>query len=640
MRKRLFIFIAIVATLLCLFAISASARTEDYNDTFVLKNEASIVHYEKWYYNENKSYVRKGYTDTVTLSFLDTEGNPLTEVPMWEYDAEEGRYYSLVWYISDYELTWEDQIYEDANVGQQTYPKYTSAVYTLSKVRAVDLRFVFNQYNTTHDAWKDADGNKITYSLKSLKGIYHANGTPDDTSDDIRLQHAQGIGRDQDNYGYVGYDAQFEATGNKIVVGNFRDCDFQRDEEGNYGTANTFSRADNLQCIWLPDTVKYWVGGGFSGCYEIDLGDGIEVIACQILRDNKRIKEIRIPNSVIFINNESFRGTDLTTLILGEGVTLHGGSPFLYTGTADNTVISKNIVNSTTAVAGAFLGGKDSKQNIYLVGSLTDAEALKAHLISRDSNFGNSGRIVFYDYNETQERASTDKYTVIFYNYNRCDAFYYGDHVIVDDKNCTTKDNCTRSCGIAVPDAQASHANAEKLTYSNGFAAEGLFCVSCQNDGCEVKTEQVQNAIFTASGYSVNNTGTALCGGYTVDLKALEFYEKKNGDLVYGIVIANAGSFAGKSFFENKEVNSDKALQVEIDSQFKHFNCSINFGATSNNSLNLIICAYVIDGENVSFIQADSGDTVDSSLVAGGSFKSVTLDKVVALVPTGKENRL
>lgn len=633
MRKRLFIFIAIVATMLCLFAISASARTEDYNDTFVLKNEANIVHYEKWFYNDNKSYVRKGYTDTVTLSFLDTDGNPLTEVPMWEYDAEEGKYYSLVWYISDYKLTWEDQIYEDANVGQQVYPKYTSAIYTLSSVRASELRFVINQYNTTHDAWKDADGNKITHSLKSLKGIYHTNGTPDDTSDDIRLQHAQGIGRDSDNYGYVGYDAQFAATGNKIVVGNFRDCDFQRDEEGNYGTANTFSRADNLQCIWLPDTVKYWVGGGLSGCYEVDLGDGIEVIACQILRDNKRIKEIRIPSSVIFINNECFRGTDLTTLILGEGVTLHGGSPFLYTGAADNTVISKNIVNSTTAVAGAFLGGRDSKQNIYLVGSLTDAEALKAHLISRDSIFGNSGRIVFYDYNETQERASTDKYTVIFYNYNRCDAFYYGDHAIVDDKNCTTKDNCTRSCGIAVPEAQASHANAEKLTYANGFASEGLFCIGCQNDGCEVKTETVTDPIFSAKGYSVNDAKTGICGGYTVDLDALAFYEEKNGDLIYGIVIANADSFGGKSFFENGKVNTDKAVMAEIDSQYTNFDCSINFGTTSNNTLNLVICAYIIDGESVSFIQASSGDAVSADAISGGSFKSITLDKVVALVP-------
>lgn len=289
MKKRLFIFVMMVVMLCTVFAISASARTEDYSDTFTLKNSANIVHYEKWYYtNGSSSFVRKAYTDAVTLSFIDADGNPLTEVPMWEYDEEDGRYYSLVWYISDYELTWQDAVYEDANVGKQTYPKYTSAVYTLSPVRAVDLRYVVNQYNTTHDAWKDADGNKITYSLKSLKGIYHTNGTPDDTSDDIRLQHAQGIGRDNDNYGYFGYDAQFEATGNKIVVGNFRDCDFQRDEEGNYGTANTFSRADNLQCIWLPDTVKYWVGGGLSSCSEIDVGDGIEIIACQILRDNKK----------------------------------------------------------------------------------------------------------------------------------------------------------------------------------------------------------------------------------------------------------------------------------------------------------------------------------------------------------------
>ena len=121
MKKKLILMFAMLALLVCVFAISVSAaRVENYNDTFTLQSDGQIIHYEKWLYNEGKSMVRKSYTDAITISFFDEEGNPLTEVAMWEYNEEEGRYYSLVWYISDYELFWEDQIYSDANVGEQT----------------------------------------------------------------------------------------------------------------------------------------------------------------------------------------------------------------------------------------------------------------------------------------------------------------------------------------------------------------------------------------------------------------------------------------------------------------------------------------------------------------------------------------
>ncbi|MBQ8739047.1 MAG: hypothetical protein IJZ04_06075 [Clostridia bacterium] len=120
MKKRLFIFAVMVVMLCSIFAISASARTENYNDTFTLQNQSTIVHFQKWAYTSDSSkFVRQKYTDSITVSFLDENGAPLTEVPMWEYDAQDEKYYSLVWYISDYELVWEDQTYEDANVGKR-----------------------------------------------------------------------------------------------------------------------------------------------------------------------------------------------------------------------------------------------------------------------------------------------------------------------------------------------------------------------------------------------------------------------------------------------------------------------------------------------------------------------------------------
>lgn len=475
MKKRIFLITLMVALLACLFVITASARTENYDAEYTLKNSESFIHYEKWYYNENKSYVRKRYDHTITMTFQDENGDTLTSVPMWEYDETTKKYYSLVWYISAYEYVTEDGTYTDDNVGTQTYKIYKSATYTLSKVRAVDLRYYTyngNRSNSSVPSWNESR------SLIVLEGIYLTNGTPNDTSDDIKLQDAVGIGRDNDNYGYEGWEGQFAATGDKIVVANLRDCTFEADMEGNYGTANTWSNAFHLQCLWYPDTLRY-IHGGVNSLHEIDLGEGIEIIACQILRDNKNVKEFRLPNSVLYLNNEAFRGTDLTKLTVGEGLIAHGSSPFLYTGAADITVISKNVVNSTTANDGAFYAGRDSKQNIYVDGGEDVANAIKEALIKNDSNFNNSGRIVIYNYNETQTRADTDKYTVIFYNYNRCEGFYYNEH---QDNGNGCVDYCAR-CELLAQKAEQDkvHNYINEYVYTD-IAKAGVVISTCQNE--------------------------------------------------------------------------------------------------------------------------------------------------------------
>ena len=151
------------------------------------------------------------------------------------------------------------------------------------------------------------------------------------------------------------------------------------------------------------------------------------------------------------------------------------------------------------------------------------------------------------------------------------------------------------------------------------------------------KTETTVNAVFTAKGYSTNADKNAINGGYSVDPASLALYERLIGTLEYGIVIANANAFGSNSFFndENK-VNTEKSLQVEMDKQYQNFDCTLNFGANTAVELDLIICAYVIEGDNVTFIQSASGKDVT---IGGESFKSITLAQVIALVPAeSKEN--
>ena len=217
------------------------------------------------------------------------------------------------------------------------------------------------------------------------------------------------------------------------------------------------------------------------------------------------------------------------------------------------------------------------------------------------------------------------------------------DHVYKTSNSCIVGAQCENfeHCGAELSPIAQEHAMSQTVIYAQGFTKSGVHSKFCTNENCTVEDKDiVLSPIFVAKGYSTNSEKTAINGGYTVNLDALEIYEGVNGNITYGIVIANAEKFDGKSFFnESNKVNTTKALQVEINNEYSNFNCSIEFGTITNNSLKLIICAYVIEGDNVTFIQADSGEAVDSTLVTGGSFKSVTLPYVVALVPAeSKEN--
>ena len=210
-----------------------------------------------------------------------------------------------------------------------------------------------------------------------------------------------------------------------------------------------------------------------------------------------------------------------------------------------------------------------------------------------------------------------------------------GDHAYKGTGSCIDGVKC-EICNKTIA-GTSGHQTVETLTFANGITADGVHIVACQNEGCSVKTEETVNAVFTAKGYSTNDDKNAINGGYEVNLTSLALYERLIGELKYGIIIANANAFGEKTFLdENNKVNSDKALQVEMDKQYASFDCSINFGTNTDIDLDLVICAYVIEGDTVTYIQSSTGDDVT---IGGESFKSVTLAQVVALVPAEiKEN--
>jgi hypothetical protein len=168
------------------------------------------------------------------------------------------------------------------------------------------------------------------------------------------------------------------------------------------------------------------------------------------------------------------------------------------------------------------------------------------------------------------------------------------------------------------------------MVYANGFDKDGAIITKCAR--CAITLDTKIAPLFAAKGYSTNTSKTSIDGGYYVNTELLALYESFNGELVYGVAIANANLFGNNSFFNSdNKVSIEKAMQVQInDKSYTNFNCTItNFG-TYASTLELVITAYVIDSEgNVSFIQAENDYAVVTT-IGGQAFTKVTLDLVVA----------
>lgn len=157
------------------------------------------------------------------------------------------------------------------------------------------------------------------------------------------------------------------------------------------------------------------------------------------------------------------------------------------------------------------------------------------------------------------------------------------------------------------------------------------YCPNCKTVGSSITVERV----FDAKGYSVNPNGTAINGGYSVNHTSLALYEEIMGNINYGIVIANANSFDGNSFFnESNAVNSTKAIQVDMENEYSNFDCSISgFGANAS-TLELIITAYVIDKDGcVTYIQSENDYAIEIT-IGNDTFTKITLELVKANIPT------
>ncbi len=396
------------------------------------------------------------------------------------------------------------------------------------------------------------------------------------------------------------------------------------------------------------------VGYAFQDCTgleQVTLAEGITTIEERAFLRCASLDGVVLPNSLTSLGTSAFYGcSSLTEIVIPENVVL-GDGVFKAC-----TALAKVVVKCDKIPGGTFSG--DSSLGIFVVtkniSSMgTDAfgsvkspfltiyegdDPEKLGTLYNYSRFTKADFVSYEQYLEDVKNGVVYTKDTIVYGANYCVELNGGVHQMTDEPTCTQGVKCSK-CGLEGASALGHNkGELEKIVYVTfDVAGDKLFdCTRCEESVVE---QGGASPIFTAKGYSTNPDKNAINGGYSVNLKALELYEEINGQIEYGIVIANAKAFGGKTLFDaNNEVNSSKALRVEIEGDYANFDCSIMFGANAGADLTLIICAYVIDANGVHTVQHATGTEIENEYISGGSYKGVTLAMVIANLPSGVRN--
>ncbi|MGM9665205.1 MAG: leucine-rich repeat domain-containing protein [Eubacteriales bacterium] len=397
--------------------------------------------------------------------------------------------------------------------------------------------------------------------------------------------------------------------------------------------SSAFYDARYLQEIFIPKNVNEITEyvqetanvPTFQECYslgkvEFHKNSTLKKIGISTFQTCVSLESITFPNSLTTIESKAFwncanltyanLGASLTTFLhtSGEG---NGNSTFYMCDALETVVIPAGIVLSG-AESYTFSSGK-SNIKFFFTGTKEQVAILKAKF----TEAGNNYRFVsiadsnIVDYNSDDYKNIDAAKSYIIFNYNKCEAFYSGVHTL-----------------SANP----------VLAYKDGFDKEGTSANVCTRECgyCENKTKL--DPIFAASGYSTSKTADAIYAGFTVDPTALAKYNSLVGEgkeLKYGIVIVNMGATIAEgtslAFNASGVVNSETAIQVEIkDTSFTRFGFTLTgFTTTELKALNLVMSAYVIDGDgNMSYVQ--NGTATDTS------YYVTSVDAIVGTETKGK----
>ncbi len=356
MKKKLLLMVAMIAVLVCLFAISVSAE-----------DNQSYANFEVTYSDGTTQTVYTTVSDNYQ-GFIDLKETVYTEPPK----DSEGTYTAIDWSLVEtidftnskfYHLSNGTYTEKDggtwANKTKLAAAVKWSDVTVFANVKKVITGNLTHLNGTVFKGWTGLTEVVISENLESI-GYDCFRGTANLKTVDFSQNTQVTMGESQWIFAGTSIE-EITFPDSVIYIGanTFNGC--TKLKTVNFGNAVTkinesaFSGCTSLESITLPATLKTLGGSAFQGCTSlknINLPDGIEKIAGNTFASCTSLTTITLPLGLTYIGNDAFNGckalTEVVNLSNHPNISSMGNQVFMNcTSLGGELIIPKNMTTIT-----------------------------------------------------------------------------------------------------------------------------------------------------------------------------------------------------------------------------------------------------------------------------------------------------
>ena len=366
-----------------------------------------------------------------------------------------------------------------------------------------------------------------------------------------------------------------------------------------------YSYVGVLEKINIPPSVTALDQNAFRDCTGLkyvtfDEGCTLTTITKEAFRGCTSLEEICLPDSVTSVGGYAFGGcTSLTTIRYGANL-----QTFESRATTNTTVFyisSVTMKDFTGKMDNNYFGDTYTPKvaTIFYTGTYDEALAFKAKSTHKDAWNGTGGlanaRLVEWDGQNSDSYYISDTEWTIVYGYNKCLAFYGGEHL----------------------ESEVTYAFEGEKYLSSYYGFSG--CSRCQSG----TKEEVCGALFVNKGYAKALDGSSFTYGISINREEIAKYEKFTGETVsYGIFAAKSDvSSDGALIGENNAPLDGVILADFTENDYSLFDLRVN-GISEENKATEIYCgAYAIIGNATIYLGEGVSDT--AKLISSDLIKNI-----------------
>ena len=500
MKKKLLLLTVLVMAFVCLFVVSASAKTI-YKDT------------------EGNTLYSYDY-DTATYLISNKQGAGFAKT-----DADGNH---LTWYITATTTEGSDTVHtvaslktvgEAGSINASGAYTYTSPV---TNKNTISVNFPDNAGIKTIPAF----GGHGSRNQNNILFAYLPN-TLTEFPESLFQETPVIVGEidDETPVTFIPYKLCHEARNIEVV--NIPASAETIDSDGD-GNGATFCNTLSLKTVTFAPNSKltrihqYAFYG--SGIEEIQFPDSLEYVNQNLFRNCKNLKVLRFGANFKGFENVNRNGSICTD---HQSLT-HTATALQEVYLPASFYASKPDTNYR--VSYAFDGCSNAK--FFFVGTKAQLDVSIANFVNAEWTTGatennyivvayNANNIVSWSEYSQNPKNYTGRYIIT--DYNKCDAFYKGEHTL-SGNDCTKSVVCTKECGYGLAPVAGEHKIVKKMEYANGFGKNGVYNCICENaEYCTViegyALNETTDPIITFKGYSVpeKETKLAINVGYEID---------------------------------------------------------------------------------------------------------------------------